>query len=234
MKTLLLDKLGGAPLTQDALKWVQDGTTESVGAIAQAFGNYVILSGVELIGPNLTSGWIIVGGEVIRFIGGLNAARVQLNDIQTPRLYADGQNKDFYFERVATPTSAVGTDNSFAFTDLIRIDALLSFQATVKAFIVNTNVQIAALIAQQRVLYSGSISLPDVFTDNLITVAHNQNILIPYTVVGVLVSQGADWNIDNDVFWMVKNCIANEFKLALREVANNVQNLRFEYLLIRK
>jgi hypothetical protein len=55
-----------------------------------------------------------------------------------------------------------------------------------------------------------------------------------YIVTGSLVSKSTNYNSDNDVFWMIKDRTATEFKLCLREVSSDTQNLEFDYILIKK
>ena len=63
------------------------------------------------------------------------------------------------------------------------------------------------------------ISFPDVGTSN-------------YMVLGSLVSNSVDFDTDNDVFFMIKNKTSTGFNLALREVANIIQNISFDYALL--
>lgn len=53
-----------------------------------------------------------------------------------------------------------------------------------------------------------------------------------YMVNGCLVSKSADYNNDNDVIWMVREKTSTSFKLCLKEVAGETQNLDFDYILI--
>ncbi len=64
-----------------------------------------------------------------------------------------------------------------------------------------------------------TVTFPDVGTNN-------------YMVVGCMVSIGSNYNMDNDVMWMVREKNNSFFKLTLREIAGHVQNLNFEYMLI--
>lgn len=53
-----------------------------------------------------------------------------------------------------------------------------------------------------------------------------------YMVVGCMVSLGSNFDSDNDVIWMVREKSNSSFKLTLREVSGQTQNLSFEYMLI--
>ena len=53
-----------------------------------------------------------------------------------------------------------------------------------------------------------------------------------YMVVGSMVSTGSNFDLDNDVFFMIREKGNSSFKIALREVDPVLQNLSFEYMLI--
>jgi hypothetical protein len=61
-----------------------------------------------------------------------------------------------------------------------------------------------------------TVTFPDVGTDN-------------YRVFGGLKYVGTDWNISNDVMCMTGDYTRTSFKIALREIASNAQNLNFEW-----
>jgi hypothetical protein len=49
-------------------------------------------------------------------------------------------------------------------------------------------------------------------------------------IIGNVRSIGTDWNKDNDVIFAIRDKTLEGFKLAFREVSNNVQNLRFDFI----
>jgi hypothetical protein len=55
-----------------------------------------------------------------------------------------------------------------------------------------------------------------------------------YRVQGSLVSKGANYSNDNDAFEVVKDKTATSFKLCLREISGNIQNLDFEWAIYPK
>lgn len=69
-------------------------------------------------------------------------------------------------------------------------------------------------------------------TDSIKTVTFADVGTNNYMVVGCMVSAGSNYNMDNDVIWMVREKNNASFKLTLREVAGQLQNLSFEYMLI--
>ncbi len=82
-------------------------------------------------------------------------------------------------------------------------------------------------------LYKGTFVVGDnVTTDSLRTVTFPTVGTNNYMVIGCMVSVGSNFDADNDVIWMVREKGNTSFKLTLREVAGQVQNLNFEYMLI--
>jgi len=79
-------------------------------------------------------------------------------------------------------------------------------------------------------LASGVYSIGDVNGTDVI-----KTIIIPnvgtsnYYVVGSLQSKSANFDNDNDVIWMFKDPTSTSFKITLREVAGQVQNLDFHW-----
>ncbi|MEN9907142.1 MAG: hypothetical protein RLZZ540_283 [Bacteroidota bacterium] len=55
-----------------------------------------------------------------------------------------------------------------------------------------------------------------------------------YRVEGSLVSKGANYNNDNDAFETIKDKTGTSFKLCLREVSSNAQDLDFEWAIYPK
>lgn len=85
-------------------------------------------------------------------------------------------------------------------------------------------------------LASGTYTIGDVDNTNIM-----RTVNLPYDVgtsdyrvEGSLVSKGANYSLDNDVFGMVKDKTATTFKLCLREVSSHNQNLDFEWAIYPK
>lgn len=82
-------------------------------------------------------------------------------------------------------------------------------------------------------LRKGTFTLGDAIgSDSLKTVTFADVGTNNYMVVGCMVSTGSDFNADNDVIWTVREKGNASFKLTLREVSGQTQNLSFEYMLI--
>lgn len=112
--------LGGMPLTQDRLKFMQDSYTEALGALAQLCGNKTILYGVVKTGGLVSSGWISYNGELIRFVGGSYDTTVVISETPTPYVYADSNSKDVEYVKTAT----CGAGGAFDFADLVPLLSL--------------------------------------------------------------------------------------------------------------
>jgi hypothetical protein len=126
MNRLDLTNLGGLPFTQDRLDFLEEGHLDAFGAIARLCGDKVILYGVELVGGNVSDGWIAYNGELIRFVGGAVAAQVVITDTPVPFNFGDATIHDVQFTKTAT----CGLVGAFDFTDLVP---LLTLQNTWRA-----------------------------------------------------------------------------------------------------
>lgn len=71
-------------------------------------------------------------------------------------------------------------------------------------------------------------------TDVVVTVSFSNVGTSNYRVLGSLVSKSTDYNMDNDVMWMIREKTSTSFKITLREVAGQVQNLEFDWELKAK
>jgi hypothetical protein len=81
-------------------------------------------------------------------------------------------------------------------------------------------------------LRKGTVTVGDVSVDKIITVSFASIGTANYMVTGSLVSKSTNYSDDNDVFWMVREKTATSFKLCLREVTGETQNLDFDYVII--
>lgn len=118
-KRIDFTNLGGFPLEQDTLEFMQSSYRGAISALAQLTGNKVIVKGVETIGTNVTDGWIVVDGELIPFVGGNLAANVVLVDAPNVvrTTFEDGFVRDVYYTKTAT----CGLVGNFAFSELVPL-----------------------------------------------------------------------------------------------------------------
>lgn len=115
-----LTNLGGFPLEQDTLKFMQDSYDAAFQAVANLCGNKTILSGVVVAGGNVSSGWISYNNELLPFIGGAVGAQVVIAETATQATFEDGTVRDTYFTKTAT----CGSVGDFPFSDLVPLLSL--------------------------------------------------------------------------------------------------------------
>lgn len=108
---------GGLPATQYTTAWMQDSYRKAFIGLAGLIGDKVIVSGIEVVGGNVTNGWISVNGELLPFVGGPVGSDVIIQQITEDRVYNDNVNHTIYYNRQATIGSGAG---SFPFADLTR------------------------------------------------------------------------------------------------------------------
>jgi len=114
MNKIDLDNIGGFPLEQDTLKFMQDSYDDMFASIAHLLGDKVILSGVQVVGGNVTDGWIVYQGEIIKFQGGALGDDVVIIDTDQSAIFEDGNARQVYKTRIAT----IGAPGNFPFSDL--------------------------------------------------------------------------------------------------------------------
>lgn len=66
-------------------------------------------------------------------------------------------------------------------------------------------------------------------TDSLTTVTIPNVGTADYYVIGSFKSNSTNYDLDNDVMWVWREPTATSFKIAIREVSGNAQNLTFYY-----
>jgi len=81
-------------------------------------------------------------------------------------------------------------------------------------------------------LRKGTVTVGNIDIDKIITVSFASVGTANYMVNGSLVSKSTNYSDDNDVFWMIREKTATSFKLCLREVTGETQNLDFDYVMI--
>lgn len=119
-KQIDFSNIGGFPLTEDTLDYLQGSYTGALGAVAKLAGDKVIITGVEVTGATVSNGWISYQGKLIKFVGGALAAKVFIQNIGTVATFEDGIDKTVYYEE----TASCGALGAFDFSDLIRLSSL--------------------------------------------------------------------------------------------------------------
>lgn len=83
-----------------------------------------------------------------------------------------------------------------------------------------------------KTLYVGSAFIGDPNGSDTIRTINIPNVGWSYIVTGSIRLNSGNWDADNDVMWTVRNKNPTSFELVIREVANQVQSLTFEYAII--
>lgn len=94
-------RLGGLPVTQYTFAFMQAAFTDTINAIAALLGPNAILSGVTVVGSNVSAGWVLINGEILPFEAGVKTDFVEVYETVAQRTYADNADKDVYYTRKA-------------------------------------------------------------------------------------------------------------------------------------
>lgn len=113
-------QLGGMPLNQQRLEWMQAAYAELSGSLAALLGNNVIVSGCIVSGNTVSDGWIVVNGELLPFAGSQTGVldTFLIRETLTPLVFKDGTQKNIQFSRFAQ----FGTSSdAIRWSDLTRL-----------------------------------------------------------------------------------------------------------------
>jgi microcystin-dependent protein len=133
--------LGGFPLTQYTLHYMQSAYNEALTGLAKLAGNNIILTGVENTNGVITDGWIVWNGELLPFQGGLLQSTFIVSQTTEDRKFADDVTRTVYTTRFARFGSG-----GAAFSSLTRLSTILKQQTDIQAI----NQKIADLDAALR------------------------------------------------------------------------------------
>lgn len=111
-------KIGGLWLTQNTFEYMQAGISKVLDSIAQLVGNKAVLNGVQVVGGNVTNGWISYNGMIMPFVGGTKTDHIDIETIITDEQFDDGNLKPTYTTKRLIMVS-VATGTSFPFAQLI-------------------------------------------------------------------------------------------------------------------
>jgi hypothetical protein len=124
-REIAFNKLGGLYVYQDTLNAIQKAYSEPPTALSYALGDKYILTGVNVVGGQVTAGSIVFNGEILPFIGGALLGNVIIETIVSQELFDDGALKDTYYVKRAKMVAVAG-GGSFPFSDLKRLPLLNS------------------------------------------------------------------------------------------------------------
>ena len=131
MKHIKTDNTGGMPLKQYTLAKLQESYFElfysmiSFLGINQTTGKYII-SGCEIVGSDITAGWMFIDGDLVYFAGAIGDATTKFKKAITAETAAfkSGENKPLYY------TSIVQIDpTGTLITDFVRVNPIVTLPA---------------------------------------------------------------------------------------------------------
>lgn len=228
----------GWPGSVETFSWLQ-GMLQQLEQVSGLGGYNYILSGCNEVGGTVTDGWVVINGEILPFTGGPPQLNVIVVDTVHTRAFFGGAHFPYFHTRQATFGSGAG---EIAWGDLHRtpVTGLVQAFNALKAAYDAHNHSYMGLTSKPAgyITHIGTLNIGDVGglptpNDSIITVTIPDQGATPYLVTGSMVGQSADLNNDNDIMWIVGTKLNTSFKLAIREMSAQVQNVRFEYAIIK-
>lgn len=135
-KRIDLTQLGGFPLTQDALDFMQSAYQEAIAGLAKLAGDSVIVSGMVDNGASVTDGWILINGELLPFQAGNKQTYFIIVETTDTETFEDDSVKTIYYTRQARFGSGAG---QIPYANLVRLSSLKIMQNSISnlAFALN-------------------------------------------------------------------------------------------------
>lgn len=110
-------KLGGYPMAQEDLDWLQGSYRGAFAELAKLIGDKTIISGMVEAGGNVGNGWISLNGELLPFIGGaIGTGNCIIEETKQSLTFLDTQVNEVLITRVAR----FGSPGTFNYADLVR------------------------------------------------------------------------------------------------------------------
>jgi hypothetical protein len=219
-KRIDFTQLEGLGFTQDTLDFLQTSYREALGSVASILGDYVIISGAAVSGPNYTDGWVAINGELLPFTGGLIAPNIIIEETSANELFADGANKPVYYTRRAKLASSGGT----AYSSFVRLDSLKVLKAAIASEATARANADALKVNKSGDTMTGNLTIPASTSANH---AVNRSELFDGGVFKTKVIAIGDWNMDSTVFVSIAHGLtqANIRSIAI-SIRNNSGDLR--------
>lgn len=131
-------QLGGFPMNQQRLEWMQAAYTELSGGLAAFFGDNVIVSGCIVNGQTVSDGWIVVDGELLPFVGTITGvlSTFLIRTTITPLTFKDGMQKNVQFSKYAQFGSS---DNAIQWNKLTRLPNIKALSSNLNNHLSNKN-----------------------------------------------------------------------------------------------
>jgi microcystin-dependent protein len=160
-QNLDFSKAGGFPLTQKTMSFVQNSYNKVLEALARSIGNYVIISGVTEISPNVfTNGWITYDNKIVPFAGGNELNFIKLVQTNGSEIFNNGNIYQVSIEYTAVFDGAGGAVfNSFQRLSLTELKTMIdnTYTLAANAYNLALSVSVSAVPAGIITMWSGLI-----------------------------------------------------------------------------
>lgn len=113
--------LGGLHFWQNTMERMNNAFANDADAMASFLGNKFVVTGCVDDGTAVSSGWIVVNGEKLPFVGGNKSTWVIIEEITGDESFESGTTQTVYFDRRAKFGVAQSGPNDFLYTELARL-----------------------------------------------------------------------------------------------------------------
>lgn len=129
-------QLGGFPTNQQRLEYMQEAYTGIADALVGLVGGNAIVSGCVVAGNNVSAGWVVIGGELLPFLGSSTGVQttVLVRETKTALTFLDNSNKEVQFSRSVQFGTGTG---AIAWSSLVRVPSLIGINNSLKS--INTS-----------------------------------------------------------------------------------------------
>lgn len=253
MNHLKLDNEGGLLAFQEVLAFMQSSYTNAVDDLCRVVGNNVIITGCEVVAGNITDGTLILNGEILPFVGGVNGGFIQVTETIANAPYIIGGDKPFYYERKAEPSSSGVPLSSF-----FRLGSLHQHYTNTNNPHQVTKAQVG--LGDLPNAKSDSITLDDsnvLATAKAIYFLNHSKIVTGTSIVGDIESGGnvlqtithnagttdyrgfisnaslVDYYGITKLFYTIVEKNANNFKVRISVLGGNFNNVKLDWMLVK-
>lgn len=173
MNNIDFTKPGGFPLDTNALDFLQSAFASSINALAALGGsdNY-ILSGCVVNGSNVSTGWVVINGELLPFAGGIAQTKVLIRENKESVRFQDLIERDVIVTRrveFGTGTGEILFSSLLPIKNLLTVktelasiqQALDSFVSVPSGVIVAWSGAITAIPAGWALCNGSAVGIPD-------------------------------------------------------------------------
>ena len=118
---------GGFPLETDTLEGMQNAYS-IFNALGHLAGNLTIISGCVVSGSNVSNGVVFINGELYRFVGGNAQSDVRILIDTTTKVWEDGNENDWEYDRYVSFASG---QDSLQWQDFTRLENIKNIQSRI-------------------------------------------------------------------------------------------------------